>query len=125
MAAVSQRRDQPVDLTELVAHDRCTVYSRQAAEALRSLIGEIVLTPGETCCLINIELRGALFGILDFVKGEENRRDTGFMLPVAARPATKYKKAPNRNTRGACVILGLDSYSPESERFSLPETSSI
>lgn len=59
---------------------------RQAAEALRSLIGEIVLTPGEKRGLVDIELRGELFGILNFVKGEGNQRYAEFMSPVAARP---------------------------------------
>ena len=59
---------------------------RQAAEAQRSLIGEIVLTPGEKRGEVNAELRGELFGILNFVKGEENQRDAEFMPPVAASP---------------------------------------
>jgi hypothetical protein len=62
---------------------------RQAAEALRSLIGEIVLTPGEKRGEVKAELRGELFGILDFVKSEEKQQAVGFMPPVAARPCNQ------------------------------------
>ncbi|WP_205911891.1 hypothetical protein [Rhodobacter sp. SGA-6-6] len=37
---------------------------RQAAEALRSLIGEIIVTPGEKRGEVHAELRGELMGIL-------------------------------------------------------------
>lgn len=59
---------------------------RQAAEALRSLIGEIVLTPGKKRGEVHAELRGELFGILDFIKPEENQPGTKFMPAVAASP---------------------------------------
>lgn len=41
---------------------------REAAEALRSLIGEIVLMPGKKRGEVHAELRGELMGILDFAK---------------------------------------------------------
>lgn len=44
---------------------------RQAAEALRSLIGEIVLTPGKKRGEVHATLRGELFGILELVRGED------------------------------------------------------
>lgn len=59
---------------------------RQAAEALRSLIGEIVLTPGQKRGEVHAELRGELFGILDFIKADENQPGTKFMPAVAAGP---------------------------------------
>lgn len=59
---------------------------RQAAEALRSLIGEIVLTPGKKRGEVHAELRGELFGILDFIKATENQRDTEFMPAMEASP---------------------------------------
>ncbi|MFN3634495.1 MAG: hypothetical protein ACK4UZ_02045 [Rhizobium rhizophilum] len=43
---------------------------RQAAEALRSLIGEIVLTPGTKRGEVHAELRGELFGILGLANAE-------------------------------------------------------
>ncbi len=68
---------------------------RQAAEALRSLIGEIILTPGEKRGEVHAELRGELFGILDFIKAEEAQREPGLILVADARPATKIiEKAP-------------------------------
>lgn len=59
---------------------------RQAAEALRSLIGEIVLTPGIKRGEVHAELRGELFGILDFIKAEESSRPAGFMSTANAGP---------------------------------------
>ncbi|NKW82587.1 recombinase family protein [Ochrobactrum pecoris] len=59
---------------------------RQAAEALRSLIGEIVLTPGGKRGEVHAELRGELFGILDFARAEEIQRPAGFMPAVEACP---------------------------------------
>lgn len=59
---------------------------RQAAEALHSLIGEIVLTPGGKRGEIHAELRGELFGILDFIKAAETQREPGFMFAANARP---------------------------------------
>lgn len=40
---------------------------REAAAALRSLIGEVVLLPGKKRGEVHAELRGELMGILDFV----------------------------------------------------------
>lgn len=59
---------------------------RQAAEALRSLIGTVVLTPGRKRGEVHAELRGELFGILEFVRGEENQRLGDLMPAVAASP---------------------------------------
>ncbi|MBB3289588.1 MULTISPECIES: hypothetical protein [unclassified Rhizobium] len=44
---------------------------RQAAETLRSLIGQIVLTPETNRGKVRAELSGELFGILDFAKAED------------------------------------------------------
>ncbi|MBB5703057.1 DNA invertase Pin-like site-specific DNA recombinase [Ochrobactrum daejeonense] len=68
---------------------------RQAAEALRSLIGEIILTPGEKRGEVHAELRGELFGILDFIKAEEAQREPGLILVADARPRNQnYRKSP-------------------------------
>ena len=45
---------------------------REAAEALRSLIGDVVLTPGEKRGEVHAELRGELMGILDFTRSPTN-----------------------------------------------------
>src|SRR5581483_6495028 len=53
-------------LAEVLAEDPS---SQEAAIALRSLIGEVVLTPGEKRGEVNATLRGELMGILDFANG--------------------------------------------------------
>jgi site-specific DNA recombinase len=45
---------------------------REEAEALRSLIGDVVLTPGEKRGEVHAELRGELMGILDFTRSPAN-----------------------------------------------------
>ncbi|HEY0124961.1 MAG TPA: recombinase family protein [Rhizobium sp.] len=70
---------------------------RQAAEALRSLIGEIVLTPGEKRGEVHAELRGELFGILDFARAEEAQRQPCFMPAVEACPRNQ-KNIPAKST---------------------------
>jgi DNA invertase Pin-like site-specific DNA recombinase len=57
---------------------------RQAAEALRSLIGEIVLTPGEKRGEVHAELRGELMGILAFATEQTGKRRPQFMPPVTS-----------------------------------------
>lgn len=60
---------------------------RQAAEALRSLIGEIVLTPGDRRGEVHAELRGELMGILGFARAEEGGPpEIPFMTAVEATP---------------------------------------
>ncbi|MEF2074403.1 recombinase family protein, partial [Consotaella aegiceratis] len=57
---------------------------REAAEALRSLIGEIVLTPGPKRGEVHAELRGELMGILAFATEQKNSRSVRIMPPVAS-----------------------------------------
>jgi hypothetical protein len=52
---------------------------REAAEALRSLIGGIMLTPGEKRGEVHISLRGELMGILDVANTFENQIDRCIM----------------------------------------------
>ncbi|WP_374900913.1 recombinase family protein [Brucella endophytica] len=59
---------------------------RQAAKALRSLIGEIILTPGQKRGEVHAELRGELFGILELVRGEDYHRLDKVMLTANACP---------------------------------------
>ena len=69
---------------------------RQAAEALRSLIGEIVLTPGKKRGEVHAELRGELLGILEFAKGKEKGRADEVMPAVTACPRNQTQKRPPR-----------------------------
>jgi len=57
---------------------------REAAETLRSLIGEIVLTPGPKRGEVYAELRGELMGILAFATEQKNSRSVRIMPPVAS-----------------------------------------
>lgn len=57
---------------------------RQAAEVLRSLIGEVTVTPGEKRHEIRAELRGELMGILDIATTQPERERTVLMSPEVA-----------------------------------------
>ncbi|TPI36303.1 hypothetical protein FJW07_21920 [Mesorhizobium sp. B3-1-9] len=59
---------------------------RPAAEALRSLIGEIVLTPGDKRGEVHAELRRELFGILEFANPDQNQKPVDLMTKGAAGP---------------------------------------
>src|SRR3546814_11625809 len=48
----------------------------QAAEAIRALVGEVVLMPGDNRGEVNATLRGELMGILDIVSGRKIGRET-------------------------------------------------
>ena len=66
---------------------------REAAQALRSLIGQIVLTPGKNRGEVHAELRGELMGILEFSKPKQNQTVSRSMSAVAARPRNQSEKA--------------------------------
>ncbi|WP_316168797.1 MULTISPECIES: recombinase family protein [unclassified Bradyrhizobium] len=73
---------------------------REAAEALRSLIGEIVLNPGKKRGEVHAELRGELMGILEFSNIQENQRSSLVMPAVAARPRNQaFQKQINKLAR--------------------------
>nr|WP_113866468.1 recombinase family protein [Brenneria salicis]NMN91453.1 DNA invertase Pin-like site-specific DNA recombinase [Brenneria salicis ATCC 15712 = DSM 30166]RBP62697.1 DNA invertase Pin-like site-specific DNA recombinase [Brenneria salicis ATCC 15712 = DSM 30166]RLM30664.1 resolvase [Brenneria salicis ATCC 15712 = DSM 30166] len=57
---------------------------REAAETLRSLIGEIVLTPGPKRGEVHAELRGELMGILAFATDQKTKQAVRIMPPVAS-----------------------------------------
>lgn len=76
---------------------------RQAAAALRSLIGEIVLTPGDKRGEVHAELRGELMGILDFARAEQGGPPIPFTTAVEASPRTKSVVHPMR-WRGSVSI---------------------
>ncbi|MDR0810004.1 MAG: recombinase family protein, partial [Gemmobacter sp.] len=57
---------------------------REAAEALRSLIGEIVLTPGKKRGEVHAELRGEFMGILAFAAAGKGKKSAVVMPPVAS-----------------------------------------
>ncbi|RUW17941.1 recombinase family protein, partial [Mesorhizobium sp. M4B.F.Ca.ET.013.02.1.1] len=65
---------------------------RPAADALRSLIGEIVLTPGDKRGEVHAELRGELFGILEFAKSDQNEKSDDVMTKGVAGPRNQIKR---------------------------------
>ncbi|BAV48032.1 Resolvase domain [Mesorhizobium loti] len=66
---------------------------RSAAEALRSLIGEIVLTPGDRRGEVHAELRGELFGILELAKPDQNQTSGDVMTKGVAGPRNQHSTA--------------------------------
>lgn len=73
---------------------------REAAEALRSLIGEVIVTPGEKRGEVHAELRGELMGILGIAAAQPEQGRTGLMLPVAARPRNHRYRQTRRSNGG-------------------------
>lgn len=65
---------------------------REAAGALRSLIGEIIVMPGEKRGDVHAELRGELMGILGIATAQPEQGRIGLMMPVAAGPRNQIKK---------------------------------
>lgn len=65
---------------------------REAAEAIRSLIGGIVLNPGEKRGEVHISLRGELMGILDLAHANGNQREPRFMTAAVAGPRNQIQR---------------------------------
>jgi hypothetical protein len=76
-----------------------------AAEAIRSLIGEVVLRPGAKRRQVMAELRGELMGILDFAEGHQRQRISKVRTNAVALPGSA-----RRGTAGAVsqVVTGGD-----------------
>ncbi len=69
--------------------------NREAAAAIRSLIGEIVLMPGAKRCQVHATLRGELMSILDFAAGR-NTPATAVARTITnavARPRNQFFQA--------------------------------
>ncbi len=62
--------------------------SQEAASAIRSLIGDVVLTPGERRGEVNATLRGELLAILDIASGGSTPRTAapGVITNAVASP---------------------------------------
>jgi site-specific DNA recombinase len=59
---------------------------------LRSLIGEIVLTPGDKRGEVHAELRGELFGILELAKPDQIQGSDDVMTKGVAGPRNQFAK---------------------------------
>ena len=64
---------------------------KEATEALRSLIGEIVFTPGEKRGEVHITLRGELMGILDVANDVSGKKESRLMTAGEAGPRNHLK----------------------------------
>ncbi|BAU39233.1 resolvase [Acetobacter pasteurianus NBRC 101655] len=71
---------------------------REAAQAIRSLIGGTMLNPGEKRGEVHISLRGELMGILDFAHTNENKGETRFMTAGEAGPRNQAQFLKPRST---------------------------
>ena len=79
-----------VRLTEALADpELCT----EAVGAIRSLVGEVVLTPGEKRGEMQAVLRGELMGILDFVSERRNHPSPEVITKGVAGPRNQIQKA--------------------------------
>ncbi|AZO41540.1 hypothetical protein EJ076_10745 [Mesorhizobium sp. M7D.F.Ca.US.005.01.1.1] len=81
-----------------------TVGGREAAEALRSLIGEVVLSPGSKRGEVIAELRGELIGILDFASPRQNHRIGEVRTKVEACPRNQTKRHRAKVQGGGLII---------------------
>ncbi|WP_316200724.1 MULTISPECIES: recombinase family protein [unclassified Bradyrhizobium] len=90
---------------------------REAAEALRSLIGEIVLTPGKKRGEVHAELRGELMGILEFSNTQENQRSSLVMPAVAAPPRNHRNTGEVGRTRDPNFTFGRRAQRAGSQLF--------
>lgn len=70
------------------------VGGREAAEALRSLVGEVILSPGSKRGEVIAELRGELIGILDFANPRQNHSIGEVRTKVEACPRNQNPKRP-------------------------------
>jgi site-specific DNA recombinase len=68
----------------------------EAAETIRSLIGEVILKPGPKRGQVEAELRGELMGILDFTGSPQNRRVGEVRTNAVARPRFEPTSRPSR-----------------------------
>ncbi|MGX5800316.1 hypothetical protein ACWGS9_03645 [Bradyrhizobium sp. Arg314] len=81
---------------EIMSHAAQTLADgedgRRAAEALRSLISEIVLASGDKRGEVHAELRGELFGILEFANPEQNQSFDRIMTKGVAGPGSESRR---------------------------------
>jgi site-specific DNA recombinase len=97
----------PTRVTTLTAALNDPDGGREAAEALRSLIGNVVLSPGEERGEVHAALRGELIGILDFTRSHGNPPFRESMTAVAAGPRNQISKRPA--SRGPFCVWSLAS----------------
>ncbi len=79
---------------------------REAAEVLRSLIGDVVLTPGEKRGEVHAELRGELMGILAFTRSPTNPPEPEVRTKVDAGPRNHRNRHSRCESTRSVLLLG-------------------
>ncbi|MDP2619564.1 MAG: recombinase family protein [Hyphomicrobiales bacterium] len=82
-----------VHLTEALANPE---LHSEAADAIRSLVGEVVLTPGEKRGAMQAVLRGELMGILDFVAERRSHPKPEVITKGVAGPRNQIRPPSQR-----------------------------
>ena len=95
---------------------------RPAAEALRSLIGEIVLTPGDKRGEVHAELRGELFGIFELAKPDQNQMPDNVMTKGVAGPRNHRYRHSRGESAGSVLFQPSNclALNPAENRSSSP-----
>jgi hypothetical protein len=91
-----------VRLTEALADPE---LHSEAADAIRSLVGEVVLTPGEKRGEMQAVLRGELMGILDFVSERWSHPSPEVITKGVAGPRNHQERTVASTRGGGTVIL--------------------
>src|SRR3546814_17364877 len=86
-----------VHLTEALADPE---LHSEAADAIRSLVGEVVLTPGEQRGAMHAVLRGELMGILAFVAERRSHPRPEAITKGLAGPHNQKNNTPSQPTGG-------------------------
>jgi DNA invertase Pin-like site-specific DNA recombinase len=80
--------------------------AREAAEAIRALIGEVVVTPGEKRGQVHATLRGELIAILDIAGQGGKPPNPPVMTNAAARPRNHRNRHSGRRLGRSFLALG-------------------
>ena len=83
-----------------------------AREDIRSLVGEVVLTPGEKRGEINAILRGELMAILDLATGRERPPRTEIITNGLAGPHYQIKPLKAQSFQGPFIVLASIEIQP-------------
>ena len=77
----------------------------QAAEAIRALVGEVVLMPGDKRGEVNATLRGELMGILDIVSGRKTQNRSHVITKEVAGPRNQFYRLLSKVALSGRLLL--------------------
>jgi site-specific DNA recombinase len=83
-----------------------------AAEAIRSLIGDVVLRPGPKRGQVEAELRGELMGILDFAESSQDQRIGKVRTNAVAGPRNHRYRHSRETLSGSVRLFSLSNRLP-------------